>query len=432
MKKAKKFLAVCLSAVTMFVMFSFSASAADLKLEVASVLFDYYIGGVAVEDYEDYITVETDGFEFLESEDIPVIEAYDYTGKKITEYKNGERCEVVLRMQASDGYYLTTGWFSVNGIFSDDKIINTVGENGEEITYLEMWFSVTIGVPDSVNGYKRIEDLSLYVKPDSDYNVSDWEKYILVDNLSLEIAHHGTESPVRAYDADNVDAGPLDNSDYFKAGEEYLIYIDVVSDRFSRLPIPGFKSLKVNNVETSDYTFGSYRNVFDSDVSCVTVRARVKALDSDYKINYASVNFEMRPGVKISDLYDVATVYPEGADVKLIEIYSSKDMFNAPLADNEVIELGYEYLVYVDLVAEDGYYFPLDDMQSMKIDGEDSPYASTYYIEGDEGELVECVYGERYYDFRPFGKLIDFFTYITNGIIDIFAIIRGLILLMFI
>lgn len=435
MKKAKKFLAVCLSVVTMFLMFSLSGFAADQKLEVASVVFDYYVGGVAVEDYEDYITVETEGFEFLESENIPVIEAYDNTGKAITTYKSGEECNVVLRMQATEGYYLTIGWFSVNGIFSDDKIINTVDENGEEITYLEMWFTITIGVPDSVDGDKRIEELSLYVRPDSEHCVGDWEDYVLIDGYYFDFANKivQSEPPVKVYYADNVEAGPLSSIEHFRPGQEYLIYVDVISIHNSRLPIPSFESLMVNNVETGDYTFGSYNNAFGAEINCVTVCAKVTAADYNNRVDSVSVKMKMIPGMKVSDVFESAKAScPEKVDVLCVEVYSSKTLYEYPLAENDVIELGYEYLVYVDLVAKDGYYFPLYNLESMKVDGEDTVFVSSYYFENDEGELVECNYGERYYDLRPFGGLIDFFTYCIQGIIDIFAIIRGLIFLMFI
>lgn len=387
MKKTKKILAVLLAVILIAAAVPFNAFAANV---ITSADFTFAVEpGTKMEDYEDYITINTPGLNFSDYMDPPidVSEVYKeemyWPSSDCFEY--GCEYEVLALFEAKSGYALPE---------SQSKM-GTVAVNGEEV-YFELdtyaddegtdHYILFVYIPVVME--KTVSTVELTVNPVAAYLIDDYYRYVSIDSRGATFEE---TLDVGVSVTDSLGGDPFV---YFVEDEEYNIKICITPSwgcEFAKDESGNIALDKVTvNGEAVDYTSNivSDRGYIEYIIVEVSVVPEEKKIVDEI---YITLEDDLK-GYDVEDYDDYITIEGEGV------IFDKYDPYAVMAFDsfgNEVttFEGGDYYYLALNFITEEGYVFSPDGV-IIYINGEEYAYVDyeTYYPEDDL--KVEYVYIE--------------------------------------
>ena len=370
MKKTKRFLAVLVSVFVLVSMLPFAASAANV---ISNVEIQLNIGpGVNAEDYNDYFSVNTDGFETFGEESGSEMIVFDEDGYYVyDEFEMGGTYSFAICLVTKNGYSLPGSEFEFQGVTVNggeaEYYIESLEYDDTVIEVLIVYADITIG--------GNISDIDLEAAVYGDMPVSEYYRYITVNSQGVDFVTN-SNSPVKAFDSEGNEV--IGN---FKTGEEYTLEIylepkNICTFEKNESGEFALSSVTVNG-EDAVYTVDSYTtNAYYEYIKIVTT---VTAKEAKY---ITSVEFEIKEeldGVAVENWEDYITIKTEGLRFEsylgdpAVFVDDSYGYAVDTFKDGEI------YYMYVYFSAEDGYFFPYDEvLESVTVNGED--YSDSYYF----------------------------------------------------
>lgn len=273
----KKLFAVLLSLIMALSVFGIrSFAAAETATDAGKVVsvtdidltFDFDIGGKAVADYEDYITINTEGVEFEDNyDDLGVYAGQIYSYENAENYLEGEFYGISVYLTPIDGYVIPMGeevTATVNGeeVECDTFVYHYYDEEADKeipVPTYQIFVTAVIGPNGGVVEGKTkniVREISIDVHPEAGMRVGDWEEYITINTphviLDIENGYPGAY----VYDAETYTY--LSEDHIFEAGREYEIEVQLTTEDGYCLPFAGLEKVTVNGEETYNYYTGTY------------------------------------------------------------------------------------------------------------------------------------------------------------------------------
>ncbi len=382
MKKTRRFLAVLISVLMLVAALPFGSSAANV---ISSVDIQLNIApGVKAENYSEYFSVNTDGFEPFEESVGSEMMVFDDDGYFVfDEFEMGETYSFAFCLVTKPGYSLPGSEFEFQGVTVNggeaEFYIESFEYDDTVIEALVIYADITIG--------GTITDIDLDAIVYGDMPVSEYYRYVTLNSQGVDFVAN-SNSPVKAFDSEGNEV-----NGNFKAGEDYTleIYLEPkTSCNLAKNENGEFALTGVTvNGETAEYTADSYTtNAYYEYVKIVTT---VTAKEAKY---ITSVEFELKEdldGVAVADWEDYISIKTEG--LKFESYLGDPAVFvddsNGYTVDT--FEDGEIYYMYVYFSAEDGYFFPYDEcLESVTVNGED--YSDSYYFDSYTAEDGTYIY----------------------------------------
>lgn len=392
MKKTKRIIAVVISVLMLVGAIPLTAFAAttvtdvDLSLDVQP--------GTRMENYEEYITVNSQGVEFCDDfgTTVAISEIYEEEFYwPSTEYFNyGCDYEIKVLLSAKDGYTLP----------AKEGQMNTVTVNGEEVFFeivteenLDGGETTVIVVYATVIMDKTISDVALTLAPVADYSIEDYYRYVSIDSLGVDFEE--------TLDSGVIVTDSLGNDPYyyFIADEEYTFEIcltpawgcEFAKDEEGNISLG---EVTVNG-EAVDYTAHIQKDRGYIEYIIITVKTvvEVKTVIDTIEITIA----EDLKGCDVADYAEYLTIETEGVTIDEDDPYAIY-AYNSNYDDVYTFDGGDIYILCMNFIAEEGYFFSPDGVV-IKINGEEY-YMTTYdSYENEDGVNVEYIYVEYVTDF---------------------------------
>ncbi len=407
MKNTKRILSVVLSFLIMAIvpLNAFAAKTVDtidLTVDVEP--------GMMMEDYEDYVTINTPGVTFSDEVHVFISEIIEEEGyAPYTDYfEPGCVYEIIIILDVADGY-----------VFADREVdFESVTVNGEEVyfeEYLDEGYIETgcYAVYTTVEMDNTVTEIDITVNPVTGYLIDDYYRYVHINSMGVEFE----ETLDRGVNVtDSIGGDPLN---YF-VEEEYVLEICLT-------PAFGCEFAKDDegNILLESVTLNG---------EAVEYTAHIE--DSRGYFEYIIINLNITPAEKEAITVIELTVEDnlKGYDVEDYESYITIetegvtfDSYN-PYAVTaytsfweEIFEFGggERYWLCMNFITEDGYFFDPDGVL-ITINGEEYAYDGYYTYESENGITVEYVYTEYITEFSGnfFDRIIAWFRNIFETIID--------------
>ncbi|MBO5410586.1 MAG: hypothetical protein J6A60_04945 [Clostridia bacterium] len=282
----KKILSVILSLLIVCGVFSVNAFAAvETATDAPSPMItgidltiDFNIGGKKVDDYKNYITINTAGLEFEESDETSAVLASRLYSQTTDEnYFEGEIYGMGIYLTTADGYYFPIGE-EVTATVNGTEVLCETGtyfaDEETEIPYAYILVTAIIGKNGKIvegKTDKLIREISIDVEPVAGMTVGEWKDFVTLNTDNIRFNDIEGLKGVYVYNADYVS---LPDYYVFVAGEEYIIEVEVVADAGYCFPFAGLDKLIINGEESEDYSIYTYTEdgvEFIEFVAAVTV-----------------------------------------------------------------------------------------------------------------------------------------------------------------
>ncbi len=266
----KKILSVILSLLIVCGVFSVNAFAAvETTTDAPSPLIteidltiDFNIGGKKVDDYKNYIIINTAGLKFEESDDTSAVLASRLYSQMTDEnYFEGEIYGMGIYLTPTDGFYFPVGE-EVTATVNGTEVLCETGtyftEDETEIPYAYILVNAIIGKNGKIvegKTDKLIREISIDVEPVAGMTVGEWENYVTINTDNVTFSNIDSLKGVYVYNAEYL---PLPDNYVFVAGEEYIVEVDMVAENGYCFPFAGLDKLIVNGEESEDYSIYTY------------------------------------------------------------------------------------------------------------------------------------------------------------------------------
>jgi len=411
MKKTKRILAVILSVLLMAVvpLNAFAAKLVDtidLTVEVEP--------GMMMEDYEDYVKINTPGVTFNDYPHVMISEIVDE--ESFTPYYDyfepGCVYEIIIILDVTDGY-----------VFADrEDDFKSVTVNGED-AYIEPYFNEEGVETDCYAVYATVEtdgvinEIDITLNPVSGYYVDDYYRYVSINNLGV-VFEETLDSGVKVTDAYGAD--PFD---YF-INEEYSFEICLTPAWGCEFSKDENGNIQLENVtvngEDVEYTahIQDSRGYIEYVIININATAKEETVISTIEL---TIDEDLK-GYDVGDYEEYITIETPGVS---FDIYNP-DAVSAYDSDYDWVDTfagGERYCLCMNFITEDGYFF---DPYRVVFIINDIEYDYSYYssYEPERGNTVEYVYVEYTTDFTGnfFDRIIAWFR---NTFEDIMAYLFG-------
>ncbi|MBR4051195.1 MAG: hypothetical protein IKK09_11910 [Clostridia bacterium] len=382
MKKVKRIFAVILSVLLLATAFSLNAFAATL-VDTIDLTVDVE-PGMMMENYEEYITINTAGVSFAEEAQVFVSEVYEdeYYWPYNNYFEPGCVYEIMIILDVTDGY-----------VFAErESLFESVTVNGEEV-YFEAYISETeieknlYAVYATVGTEGSISDIELTVAPVAGYMISDYYRYVHIDSLGV-VFEETLDNGVIVTDAQGGD--PFD---YF-VEEEYVLEICLTPAWGCEFTKDDAGNIQLGNVTVNGEAVEYTSHIEDNRgyIEYVTLKVNVTPQEKT-PITVIELSFEQDlKGYAVEDYEEYITIETPGVS---FDVY---DPFAVWAYDSDYEEIytfdgGDHYCLCMSFITEDGYFFDPDGVV-VSINGEEYAYVDYYTYETEDGISVECIYTE--------------------------------------
>ncbi len=411
MKKTKRILAVVLSILLMAVI---PLNAFAAKLVDTIDLTVNVEPGMMMEDYEDYVTINTPGVKFNDYPHVGILEIIDEESySPFTEYfEPGCVYEIIVILDVEDGY-----------VFADrESDFKSVTVNGEEV-FFETFINEENQETDCYAVYATVEmdntvsEIDLTVNPVSGYLIDDYYRYVNINNLGV-VFEETLDLGVKVTDA--LGGDPFD---YF-IEEEYSFEICLTPARGCEFSKDESGNIKLENVTVNGEAVEYTAHIQDSRgyIEYVIININVAAAEETV-ITYIELTIDDDlKGYDVEDYEEYITIETPGVN---FDIYDP-DAVSAYDSDYEYVSTfagGERYCLCMNFITEDGYFFDPDGVVFI-INGIEYTGTNYYTYEPEPGTTVEFVYVEYITDFTGnfFDRVIAWFI---NAFEDITTYLFG-------
>lgn len=387
MKKAKRILAVILSALVLAAAMPFNAFAAKL-VDTIDLTVDVE-PGVMMEYYEDYITINTTGVTFAEEAQVYVTEVYEgeYYWPYTDYFEPGCVYEIVVVLDVADGY-----------VFAErESLFESVTVNGEEV-YFEAYIDEDGAENDLYAVYATVEidgtvnNIDLTVAPVAGYLISDYYRYVQINSLGVVFEE------TLDYGVIVTDAQGGDPFNYF-VEEEYVLEICLTPAWGCEFAKDDAGNIQLGNVtvngENVEYTAHIENN--RGYIEYITIKLNVTPQEKTAITVIEITVAEDLKGYAVEDYDEYITIETQGVSFDIYDPYAVW-AYNSFYEEVYTFNGGDFYWLCLNFITEDGYFFDPDGVVVV-INGEEYDYVNYYTYETEEGITVEYVYTEYVTDF---------------------------------
>ncbi|MBQ8026775.1 MAG: hypothetical protein IJ261_01510 [Clostridia bacterium] len=407
MKKTKRILAVVMSFLIMAVvpLNAFAAKLVDtidLTVEVDP--------GMKMEDYENYVTINTPGVTFSDEAHVFVTEIYEEESYyPSTDYfELGCVYEIIIILDVTDGY-----------VFAErEDDFKSVTVNGEDV-YFEAYINEEYIETDYYAIYATVEmdntvtDIELAVNPIAGYIIDDYYRYVQINSMGVVFEE------TLDYGVIVTDAQGGDPFDYFVA-EEYALEICLT-------PAPGCEftkddegNIQLENVtvngEDVEYTahIESNRGYFEYVIIKLNITPSEKAVITVIEL---TIDDDLK-GYAVEDYEEYITIETQGVNFDIYDPYAVL-AYDSSFEEVYTFDGGDYYWLCMNFITENGYFFDPDGVV-ITINGKEYAYVDYGTYEAEDSITVEYVYVEYITDFAGnfFDRIIAWFRNIFEIIGD--------------
>ena len=411
MKKIRRILAVLL-AILIIAIVPLNAFAAKL-VDTINLAVNIE-AGMMMEDYEDYVTINTPGVTFNDYPHVFISEIVDE--ENISPYYDyfepGCVYEIVVILDVTDGY-----------IFANrESDFKSVTVNGEDV-YFEKYINEENEETDCYAVYTTVEtngvinEIDLTVNPVAGYMIDDYSRYVHINNLGVWFEE--TLAPgVKVTDAYGGD--PFN---YFVEAE-YSLEICLTPAwgcEFSKDDSGNIQLANVTvNGEAVEYTahIQDNRGYIEYVIINITVTA---AEETPINIIELTIDDDLK-NYNVEDYEEYITIETPGVNFDIYNPYAIL-AYNSNIEEVSAFTGGDYYYLCMNFITEDGYFFDPDGVVFI-INGNE--YTSTFYstYEPEPGNNVECIYIE--YESDIIGNFFDrVIAWFRNVFENIFSYLFG-------
>lgn len=393
MKKTKRILAIILS-ILFIAIIPINAFATkiidtiDLTVNVEP--------GVKMENYEDYVTINTPGVKFHDEAHVfvtEIIEEESYYPSSDT-FEPGCIYELIIILDVIDGYS-----------FAEREVeFKSVTVNGED-AYIESYIDDDYNETDCYAVYATvktdncIKEIDLSVNTVAGYMIDDYYRYVKINNMGVEFEE------TLDYGVNVTDAFGADPFDYFVEDEEYILEICLTTAY-------GCEFLKDDegNIQLESVTVNGEKVEYDAYIQdnrgyleYVTIKLNVTpAAKTAITIIDITIDENLK-GCSVEDYNDFITIETDGVSFDTYDPYAVT-AFDYNYYEVDTFEGGEYYWICMNFIAEEGYFFdPVGVV--IRINDQDYAYVSYNSYEPEDGVNVEYVYTE--YNTGYLGNFLD-------------------------
>ena len=261
MLKLKKIIAIALSLVMAFCVFSVAANAANTSVALAEVAFDLDLAGVDADDYHEYVTVLTDGLDFEENYGDPGVFVDDVYGNSFHGvFEDGETYFFYIYLTPETGYEfadIVEGKINGNDIdtYIDGWYPDSDTYGDVYVPYVKLYYVVTVSYDAGDSEGEVIETAEISIDTDlAGYYVEDYEYYINILSENLDFEDNYDDPAVFVYDAYGTEYYGA-----FESGETYTVMVFLTPEYGYELAdeVSGY----VNGEEVNTYVGSWYPGV---------------------------------------------------------------------------------------------------------------------------------------------------------------------------
>ncbi len=382
MKKTKRILAVILSLLIMTIV---PLNAFAAKLVDTIDLTVNVEPGMKMENYEDYITINTPGVTFYDEAHVfisEVLEGGSYYPSSDT-FEPGCVYELIIILDVTDGY-----------VFAQREVeFKSVTVNGED-AYIEAFLDEEYEETEYYAVYATVEtdncvkEIDITVDTVAGYMIDDYYRYVKINSMGIQF-EESLDDGVNV--TDSLGGDPFD---YFVEDEEYVLEICLT-------PAYGCEFLKDDEgnirlesvtVNGEDIKYDAYIQDSRGYLEYVIIKLNViPAAETAITIIDITVDENLK-GCDVEDYEEYITIETDGVSFDTYDPYAvfAYDSF---YNDVYTYEGGENYWICMNFVAEDGYFFdPVGVV--IRVNGEDYAYVDYDSYEPEDGITVEYVYAE--------------------------------------
>lgn len=354
-----------------------------------------------MEDYEEYVTINTPGVTFPEDIHVFIAEIYEeemYTPSS-ERYEPGCVYEIAVILEAAEGY-----------VFADrEDDFKSVTVNGEDAyfeKYLNEDYTETgyYAVYTTVEVDNIITEIDISVNPVSGYFIDDYYRYVQINTLGV-VFEETLDKGVNVTDA--LGGDPFN---YF-VEEEYVFEICLT-------PAPGCEftkddagNIQLENVTVNgeDVEYTAHIENTRGYIEYVIIELNITPVEETviYVIEL-TIEDDLK-GYAVEDYEDYITIETQGVSFDIYDPYAVY-AYNSYWEDVYSFDGGDYYWLCLNFITEDGYFFDPDGVV-ITINGEEYDYVTYSTYESEEGIYVEYVYTEYVTDYTGnfFDRIIAWF-----------------------
>lgn len=259
----KKIVSVIMSLVLALSVFGISAYAgvetatdAPVSSEISEINLsaDFDIGGTDVIDVEEYLTIETDGVEFVKT-GIAAMANKLYSQTFEETFFEGEVYAIGIYLDLEEGYTFedvenVTAYVNGTKVYCEAYTYYSETKNAEVYT-CSIIMAAAIGPEGRIVEGKNenlIREIDLDVAPVAGMTAGEWENYVTINTEN--VSFNDGEGFKGAFVYKASDLIPLPENYVFEAGEEYIVEVQLVADDGYCFPYLGLDGVTVNGEET--------------------------------------------------------------------------------------------------------------------------------------------------------------------------------------
>ncbi len=398
MKMSKRILAVILSALIVAIV-PFNAFAAktidtiDLSVDIEP--------GTMMEDYEEYVTINTPGVIFPEDIHVFIAEIYEEEmyAPSSERYEPGCTYEIAVILDVEEGY-----------VFADrEDDFKSVTVNGEDVyfeKYLNEDYTETgyyaVYVTVEIDG--TVTEIDLSVNPVSGYIIDDYYRYVQINTLGV-VFEETLDKGVNVTDA--LGGDPFN---YF-VEEEYVFEICLT-------PAPGCEFIKddAGNIQLENVTVNGEAVEYTAHIEdtrgyieYIIIRLNIiPAEKTAIHVIELTIKDDLK-GYAVEDYEEYITIETQGVSFDIYDPYAVY-AYDSLWYDVYEFEGGERYFLCMNFITEDGYFFDPDGVV-ITINGEEYDYVYYSTYEPESGICIEYVYTEYVTDYTGnfFDRIIAWF-----------------------
>ncbi len=404
MKKAKRILAVVMSLLIMAIvpLNAFAANivdSIDLTVDVEP--------GMKIENYEEYITVNTPGV-YCTGE-IYVYEVYEEQNYDIDSYyfEPGRVYEIIIIVDVTDGYVFADREADFESVTVNDEEVYFESYEYDEAKYYAVFATV------ETDG--TITDIDLTVDPVAGYMVDDYYRYVKINTMGV-VFEEALDRGVNV-----TDAFGCDPFNYF-IEEEYILEICLAPAFGCKFAKDDAGNIQLENVTVNgkavEYIahIESNRGYFEYVIIELNVTPAERTAISVIEL---TINDDLK-GYDVEDYEEYITIETEGVNFD-INNPSAVCAYNSDYEEVYTFDGGDYYWLLMNFTTEEGYFFDPVSV-AININGYDYTSVDYYTYESEDGITVEYVSVPYVTDFTGnfFDRIIAWFVNIFEAISNFF------------
>ena len=357
--------------------------------------------GTMMEDYEDYVTINTPGVTFPEEIHVFIAEIYEEEmyAPSSERFEPGCIYEMAVILDVEDGY-----------IFADREAdFESVTVNGEDAYFEEYltedytetgYYAVYVTV--EIDG--TVTEIDLSVNPVSGYIIDDYYRYVQINTLGV-VFEETLDKGVNVTDA--LGGDPFN---YF-VEEEYVFEICLT-------PAPGCEFIKddAGNIQLENVTVNGEAVEYTAHIEdtrgyieYIIIRLNITPAEKTaIHVIELTIKDDLK-GYAVEDYEEYITIETQGVSFDIYDPYAVY-AYDSLWYDIYEFEGGERYFLCMNFITEDGYFFDPDGVV-ITINGEEYDYVYYSTYEPESGIYIEYVYTEYVTDYTGnfFDRIIAWF-----------------------